>query len=271
MPSYQPFENDSLDLDPSSPFFLDHVARYWWAASRLKGKRILDCACGKGYGSYIVARQAREVVGVDLNPESLKTAQQVFQRAGLEFRSCDGLLLSRLGKEFDAVIAFEVIEHLAPEDTDRFLASVSSVLIPGGEFFISTPNHDVVRKSGSRVPEFHINNFHPEQLRRVLREHFPHVEMLGQFQARKGLSRYVFDVDRLNLRHVWGKRALRWLSFENNAPNGTSSPQPSIRQEWFDSPYPGVEKYRFSSWHWRQAGLTVAVCRKNEVRMTGSV
>ena len=30
---YEAYENDSVPLDPSSPFFLDHVTRYWWAAS----------------------------------------------------------------------------------------------------------------------------------------------------------------------------------------------------------------------------------------------
>ena len=32
-----------------------HMWRYMWAAIRTKGNHILDCACGTGYGSYILA------------------------------------------------------------------------------------------------------------------------------------------------------------------------------------------------------------------------
>lgn len=261
MTEYRAYEEDSAPLDPASPFFLDHVSRYWWAAEQSSGKDVLDCACGKGYGSYIVASKAKTALGIDLNERSLELARRTFERPNLGYRSQDIFALAELGRSFDIVIAFEVIEHIDPKDTDRFLSGIRKVLRPGGALLLSTPNHDVVTKSGSFVPDFHINNFTPSELRKALLRTFDEVTMLGQFRARRGLARIAFDLDFWNLRHVLRPKG-RILSDTDSA---TTASLPSARTSnnagLFESPYPGVSKYRFSPRHWRQAGLTVAVCR----------
>lgn len=264
MGDYREHEHDSVALDPSSPFFLDHVSRYWWAASQASGKSVLDCACGKGYGSFILSQRALSVLGVDLNRASLEAARAAFVRPNLEFREQDATRLDQLGRRFEVITAFEMIEHLPTELTDAFLSSVARALEPGGIFLVSTPNHDVVLKSGSHVPEFHINNFRASELREALRKHFGKVEMLGQFRERRGLSGLIFDWDYFNLRHALGQ-GLKGL-FVRPGPGAPPDPVTNEKRSltsWYERPYPGVELYRFSPRHWRQAGLTVAACRQN--------
>lgn len=260
MSEYRAYDEDSAELDPSSPFFLDHVSRYWWAAEQLAGLDVLDCACGKGYGTFILSSRARTACGADLNQRSLEIARRTFARSNLEYVSRDILDLASLGRTFDAVVAFEVIEHIPPAETDRFLAGIRKVLRPGGTLLLSTPNHDVVTKSGSAVPEFHINNFKPADLRASLKRHFNEVRMLGQYRRRQGLSGIVFDLDFLNLRHSLGRRLVRSsggvASLAEAPPRKVADPRAV-----FERPYPGVDQYRFSPRHWRQAGLTVATCR----------
>ncbi|MCB0341141.1 MAG: class I SAM-dependent methyltransferase [Pseudobdellovibrionaceae bacterium] len=264
---YQTFEADSLDLDPESPFFLDHVARYWWAAEQVKGLRVLDCACGKGYGTYILSGAASQVVGVDLNEESLQMARRVFTRENLTFQSQDVFTLSKLGESFDAITAFEVIEHIPHEKTSLFLNSLKSVLKPGGKLLLSTPNHDVVLKSGVVVPEFHINNFRSVELKKALEQEFSNVTMLGQFRQRQGLSQLLFDWDFLNLRHLVGgfrKRANRKKSevAGHSVASSNTYRSPDEIVNLFAQPPTEASEYHFSSRHWRQAGLSVAICQK---------
>lgn len=257
-------EDDSLPLDPDSPFFLDHVTRYWWASQFADGKTVLDCACGSGYGSYILSKKAKSVTAVDLDPKSLKQAGETFSASNLAFQVFDILKLSELQRRFDLITAFEVIEHIPPHTTDLFLAQLAKALNPGGRLLLSTPNHDVVTKSGSFVPEFHINNFKPGELKGALKKHFSQVTMLGQFQKRSGIQGLVFDFDFFNLRHVLGKNVASLLSRRSDA-----APTDSARQKkrnaseilsHFQTPPAGSSNYVFSAKHWRQAGLTVAIC-----------
>ena len=76
--NYQSYADDSVSLDQASPFLDDHLARYIWNQNEVKGGDILDCACGKGYGSYLMSLSAKSVVGVDMNENSLEIARSRF-------------------------------------------------------------------------------------------------------------------------------------------------------------------------------------------------
>jgi 2-polyprenyl-3-methyl-5-hydroxy-6-metoxy-1,4-benzoquinol methylase len=263
---YRSHDGDSVRPDTTSPFFLDHVARYWWAAGFTAGKRVLDCATGRGYGAYVLSRSAAHVLGIDLNHASLEAARAMFSADNLVFETADVLDLARLGRRFDVVTAFEIIEHVPPSATERFVSGIATVLGIGGIALVSTPNHDVVTKSGVSVPEFHINNLRPSDLRRALRPHFSEVQVLGQFRDRHGLARWLFALDCYNLRHVV-HRQVRRVAAIAGAPRTVTPPadhdqRDLVGREFFERPAPGVEQYRFSARHWRQAGLSVAVCIK---------
>ena len=64
---------------------LEHVHRYLWAQQFSRGKRVLDIACGEGYGSEILARFAAHVIGVDLSEDTVVHASRKYCRKNLEF------------------------------------------------------------------------------------------------------------------------------------------------------------------------------------------
>lgn len=260
--SYKSYEEDSLPLNVKSPFFLDHVSRYIWAKGLANNKDVLDCATGKGYGAYIISKSATKVVGIDLNDTSLEIARDTFSKASnnLEYIKKNAFDASDLG-QFDLITAFEIIEHIPPEETDKFISGLKQALKPGGQLIVSTPNHDVVLKSKVYVPEFHINNFPSTQLKKKLEEHFKNVEMLGQYRPRGTIYNLIFNFDFFNLRHVLKslfKTRPETLRGEEEAHGEISSSV--LKAEDFHEFPSETSDYKFSNKHWRQAGLSVAIC-----------
>ena len=63
------------DVPEENYWFQRHLAVYEWIAARAHGRRVVDLACGEGYGSAVLARTAASVVGVDANPEAFEHAR----------------------------------------------------------------------------------------------------------------------------------------------------------------------------------------------------
>lgn len=118
-----------------------HFARYAIARSLVSGKRVLDFACGEGYGSHLLKEAgAAHVVGADVSEESVAKADKMFGRVGLEFKQLDAAKIGEIFRdgEFDVVISVETIEHL--KDPEAFLSELKRITKPTGIIVISCPN-----------------------------------------------------------------------------------------------------------------------------------
>lgn len=89
----------------------DHLSRYEFAAKRLPpNSRVVDVACGIGYGSSILADAGHTVLAIDNSEEAIAYGREHYSRPNIEFLCADASSLS-LG-EFDAAVCFETIEHI---------------------------------------------------------------------------------------------------------------------------------------------------------------
>lgn len=155
----------------------EHIARYLFAAPLCAGKRVLDIASGEGYGTAMLAQVASDVVGVDIDPDSVGHANRVYGRNGLRFEvgSCEQIPAKR--DAFDVVVSFETIEHI--EDHARFLREIRRVLRPGGILICSTPDKSVYLAGQDKNP-YHKKELTGAEFEELLGSKFEHAAFFGQ-------------------------------------------------------------------------------------------
>jgi 2-polyprenyl-6-hydroxyphenyl methylase/3-demethylubiquinone-9 3-methyltransferase len=109
---------------------------------RFAGLRILDIGCGGGLLSEPMARLGAEVVGADAAPRNIAVARVHAAQMGLEidYRATTAEALVAAGEGFDAVLAMEVIEHVA--EPQAFVDACARLLRPGGIIILSTINRN---------------------------------------------------------------------------------------------------------------------------------
>jgi SAM-dependent methyltransferase len=172
------------DVPAENYWFRRHLAVYQWIAERVGGMRVLDMACGEGYGSDVLARSAAAVVGVDGNPEAFEHARLRYARPGLTFERG---LVETFGSpgEFDAVVFLQTIEHVA--DPAAVLEHFRRLLSPGGVAFVSTPNLLTLAPEGAAKSDnpWHLREYRADEFDELCRSVFSDVQLLGLFHARK--------------------------------------------------------------------------------------
>ncbi len=152
------------DVPAENYWFRRHLAVYEWIAARVGGLRVIDMACGEGYGSDVLARTAANVVGVDANPEAHEHAHLRYGRANLRFARD---LVTTFGEQADAVVFLQTIEHL--EQPGAALEHFRSLLRPGGVVFVSTPNVLTLAPKGAPRSDnpWHVHEYRCEEFERL--------------------------------------------------------------------------------------------------------
>ena len=111
-----------------------HQCRYEWPATFGSLGSVLDVGCGCGYGSAILG--ASEYFGLDHSPEAVAYAIEHYVAPGRAFACREAHDVPR--GPFDAVTAFEVLEHLA--EPEKSLSAWCGALRAGGRVFLSVPS-----------------------------------------------------------------------------------------------------------------------------------
>jgi SAM-dependent methyltransferase len=167
------------DVPEENYWYQRHVAVYEWIAERCSGQKVVDLACGEGYGSDLLARHAREVVGVDANPEAHEHARLRYPRTNLSFVRG---LVEEYAEPADAVVFLQTIEHIhEPGVLLDQIAKIAPVA------YVSTPNRLTLAGPDAEKSEnpWHLREYDIGQYRELLAPHFSEVEVLGLFHARK--------------------------------------------------------------------------------------
>jgi 2-polyprenyl-3-methyl-5-hydroxy-6-metoxy-1,4-benzoquinol methylase len=172
------------DVPEENYWYRRHLAVYEWIGARVAGRRVLDMACGEGYGSEVLSRSASSVVGVDANPDAYEHARLRYVRQNLRFERA---MVETYGSpgEFDGVVFLQTIEHV--QDPVAVLSHFRALLAPGGVAYVSTPNLLTLAPPGAVKSDnpWHVKEYRADEFRTLCSGVFAEVELLGLFHVRK--------------------------------------------------------------------------------------
>lgn len=172
------FTGERFTPEERGPIWYEHWHRYAEAACLARGKRVLDAACGEGYGSFLLADGARFVVGVDVSSETVAHARARYPRPNLVFTQASVAQLPLREASIDLVVSFETVEHLSKQR--EMLAEFKRVLAPDGILVISSPNRPVYNEEAAVENHFHVKELDRAEFSTLLDPLFPRQAWFGQ-------------------------------------------------------------------------------------------
>ncbi|MEQ7050306.1 glycosyltransferase [Paenibacillaceae sp. P-4] len=179
---------------------IEHLQRYSTIVELVKGKRVLDAACGEGYGSYLLASTADKVVGIDIDENSIIEASQKYKQKNLIYMvsSIDSMPFEL--DSFDVVISFETIEHVDEHVQHEFLKEIKRVLVPEGLLIISTPNKELYSDKYNYNNQYHVKEFYKNEFKEFLGTYFNEMRLFSQ---RYEVLSVINDNPKGNCQHSW--------------------------------------------------------------------
>ena len=173
--THEDFENQDL--------ISHHTARYKFAKEYVRGKAIVDIACGTGYGSALLLEGApRKIIGIDISAEAINYAKKNYKNPEVIFLQGSIEVLGML-EPIDVIISFETIEHVL--EYNFFLRKVAEKTGSIGKFIISTP----IRQGGVFTDKpanpYHVQEWDEVEFLDLLSRYFESMEVFYQYTYRK--------------------------------------------------------------------------------------
>lgn len=173
-----------------------HLQRYVFALKYCVNKKILDIACGSGYGMSLISSVAKNVEGIDIDKKTIEWAKiNNHFYSPVKFKSLD-VEKEKINGKFDCVISFETIEHL--KNPEFLLNNIKDFLNDYGCLIFSILINEPYNK-------FHKKSYNWESVEDLIKNCFsPHIEWYSQilngiFKGKKKNALFVIGVAYRNL------------------------------------------------------------------------
>lgn len=159
-----------------------HVARYAYAAGQLPPGRVLDIACGVGYGSQLLSQRCEgvAVLGVDVSESAIGHAREHYASPNVEFRVADAMFFED-PEGFDGIVSLETLEHVAAPGA--LLAQLASLLRPEGVLIASVPT-----TPSMDLNPHHLHDFSEKSFRQLVKQSTHGLQEIGAFRQRQPVS-----------------------------------------------------------------------------------
>jgi 2-polyprenyl-3-methyl-5-hydroxy-6-metoxy-1,4-benzoquinol methylase len=173
-------ENTTLDwIGESAEIHYGHLHQYRFAKEFAKGKKVLDLACGEGYGSFMLSEEADSVIGIDIDEETVRHASSEYVKENLRFIKGSIMDIPIHGEKiFDVIVCFKVPDHL--EERHELLKEVKRLLKTDGIFIASTHNKYISMDELNDQTPFHLKELYFDEFKDLLSKNFKSVLLYGQ-------------------------------------------------------------------------------------------
>jgi 2-polyprenyl-3-methyl-5-hydroxy-6-metoxy-1,4-benzoquinol methylase len=192
-----------------------HVIRYHWASGYIKpGDRVLDAACGLGYGGHVIRNLTRvaQVVRIDNSEFAIDYAARSYGDISADVQYSQGTLPEALSAfetaSFDAICCFETLEHV--ENPASLLREFHRLLTPGGRVVVSVPN-DWSDATGEDPNPYHLHVYDWTRLKR---------EVTANFVLEDAFAETASQCKLASQKHTWVRRERSLHRFSVTEPPG---------------------------------------------------
>jgi len=194
-----------------------HQQRYEFAAKHVRGKRLLDIACGVGYGTRLMADKVNsfhEILGVDLSRSAIEYAtRNYYGNERVHFLEHDAMTFTD-NEGFDSIVSMETLEHFA--EPAMLVEQLIGLLHPGGVFIASVPT-----TPSTDVNPFHAHDFTESSFRKMVAmygmremaclrqiQHYPFIKTVRRKESRmkdmrQDLMLYYLTRPEMLVRRLW--------------------------------------------------------------------
>ncbi|MEK6564934.1 MAG: class I SAM-dependent methyltransferase [Candidatus Omnitrophota bacterium] len=159
--------------------YLKEVFIYTWCKEKIsQNDCCLDAGCGEGYGTKLLSSAVKKIVGIDIDKKIIGKASKKYAGNNRAYQLYDGKTIPFADNYFDMIVSFHAIEHI--KNDIGFIDEMYRVLKDNGRLIITTPNK-AIRLAGN-MPSwnvFHIREYTPDELKRLLTKRFKEVAILG--------------------------------------------------------------------------------------------
>ncbi len=165
--------------------YLRHLEAYKHASCIIPpSSLVLDVGCGYGYGTRILSGEFR-TIGIDVNEDIINSALIRYGHDSMcDFAVYDGTKIPYIDEVFDAVVSFQVIEHVL--DDENFISEIHRVLRPRGMFILTTPNKSLRLKHREKPwNKYHKREYTWQELYDVLSTKFQDIRIMGVHGSEK--------------------------------------------------------------------------------------
>lgn len=159
---------------------IEHMQRYMSILPLVKNKKVLDIACGEGYGSSILGKKAADVTGMDIDEETIKWARKKYASETVRYKVGNIAEIPLEDHSIDVLVSFETIEHVDEELQQQFIKEAKRVLKEDGILIMSSPNKEIYSDKYDYHNEFHIKEFYFREFVDFIQQEFAELKIYNQ-------------------------------------------------------------------------------------------
>ena len=168
--------------DPSivgTAIHYEHLHRYAFASQYVNNKKVLDLASGEGFGTSILSKNAKCVVGIDIDHDAVLHASKTYKQENITFIEGSILNIPIKGRKiFDVIVCFEAIEHITEHDI--LFMEITRLLKNNGVLIISTPNKKTYSDDVGYKNPYHRKELYYSEFYELLKKNFVFIYLSGQ-------------------------------------------------------------------------------------------
>jgi hypothetical protein len=166
--------NQAWADDPKHLLFT--LARYKFVAKMLSGRQhVLEVGCADAFGTRLVLQEVQRLTATDFDPVFVNDVRRRMDPQWPFDCEPHDLLSGPFPGTFDAAYALDVIEHIPPEDENRFAGNIIASLSEQGVLILGCPSLESQSHASPASKAGHVNCKTAKGLRQLMERFFHNV------------------------------------------------------------------------------------------------